>query len=304
MNTSSSPYLFGGIEGGGTKFNCAVGNSPENIVAEARFPTTTPVETVQKVCDFFAPYINQIQAIGLGSFGPFDANPASPTYGYITTTPKPNWDTTNILEMLKEKINLPIAADMDVVVAGLGEAKWGASKNDSHSLYLTIGTGIGGGYIVNWRPLGGLASFEMGHIRIPHDIELDPFRGVCPYHGDCFEGLASGPAIQARLSQPAESVPDNHSFWNVEAGYIAYALANYIFTIAPQRIIIGGGVMQKDFMLPMVRKKVQDLLNGYIVNDMVLGRIDEYIVAPALGSRSGVLGAIALAIEFVSRKSK
>ena len=134
-----------------------------------------------------------------------DANPESPTYGYITSTPKPGWSNANILGMLREKLSVPIVVDMDVVVAGLGEAKWGASKNDSHSLYLTIGTGIGGGYIVDGKPFHGLTSLEMGHIRIPHDFGLDPFRGACPYHGDCFEGLAAGPAIEARLGQRAET---------------------------------------------------------------------------------------------------
>jgi fructokinase len=294
---SPATRLYGGIEGGGTKFNCAIGSSPENIIAEARFATTTPTETIGQVCDFFAPYADQLAGIGLGSFGPFDADPDSPTYGYITTTPKPHWSNTDILSMLREKINLPFAADMDVVVAGLGEAKWGASRNDSHSLYLTIGTGIGGGYIVEGKPLRGLASLEMGHIRVPHDPQVDPFGGACPYHGDCFEGLASGPAIQARFNQRAETLPDDHSFWNVESTYIAHALANYVLTLAPKRIIIGGGVMQKEFMFPNVRKKVQELLNAYINHRSILEQIDQYIVPPALGSRAGVLGAIALIIE-------
>ena len=292
--------LFGGIEGGGTKFNCAVGNGPENIIAEARFATTTPAETIGQVCDFFAPYVNQLQGIGLGSFGPFDVDPASPTYGYITTTPKPNWANANILGMLREKINLPFAVDMDVVVAGLGEAKWGASKNDSHSLYLTIGTGIGGGHIVDGRPLRGLTSLEMGHIRIPHNFELDPFQGACPYHGDCFEGLAAGPAVLARFGQRGETLPDDHPYWNMEAGYIAHALVNFILSLAPQRIIIGGGVMQKDFMFPAVRRKTQELLNGYISHDMILNHIDEYIVPPALGGRAGELGCIVLAMQMDS----
>ena len=292
--------LFGGIEGGGTKFNCAVGNGPENIIAEARFATTTPAETIGQVCDFFAPYVNQLQGIGLGSFGPFDVDSASPTYGYITTTPKPNWANANILGMLREKINLPFAVDMDVVVAGLGEAKWGASKNDSHSLYLTIGTGIGGGHIVDGKPLRGLTSLEMGHIRIPHNFELDPFQGACPYHGDCFEGLAAGPAVLARFGQRGETLPDDHPYWNMEAGYIAHALVNFILSLAPQRIIIGGGVMQKDFMFPAVRRKTQELLNGYISHDMILNHIDEYIVPPALGGRAGELGCIALAMQMDS----
>jgi fructokinase len=289
--------LYGGIEGGGTKFNCAIGSGPDHIVAEARFPTTTPAETIGQVCEFFAPYLGQLHGIGLGSFGPFDVYSSSKTYGYITTTPKPHWGNTNILGMLQEKLKLPMAVDMDVVVAGLGEAKWGASKNDSHSLYLTIGTGIGGGYIVNGKPLRGLASLEMGHIRIPHDLNLDPFQGACPYHGDCFEGLAAGPAVEARLGQRGETLPEDHPFWAVEAGYIASALVNYILSLTPQRIIIGGGVMQKEIMFPTVRKKVQELLNRYINHDMMLNRIDEYVVPPALGGRSGMLGALALIMD-------
>ena len=289
--------LYGGIEGGGTKFNCAVGSGPEAIVAEARFPTTTPAETIGQVCEFFAPFVNQLHGIGLGSFGPFDIDPGSDTYGYITTTPKPHWGNTNLVGLLRDKMNLPFAVDLDVAVAGLGEAKWGASKDDSHSLYLTIGTGIGGGYIVNGKPVRGLVSPEMGHIRIPHNLSLDPFQGACPYHRDCFEGLAAGPAVEARLGQRGETLPDDHPFWEVEASYIASALVNYILCLTPQRIIIGGGVMQKRFMFPTVRKKVQELLNHYINNDTLLNNIDEYIVPPALGGRSGMLGAIALIMD-------
>jgi fructokinase len=290
-------YLFGGIEGGGTKFICAVASDPQNIVDEIRFPTTTPVETVQQVCDFFTPYLKQLHGIGLGSFGPVDVNPASPTYGYVTTTPKPNWANTNILGMLREKLNLPIAMDMDVVTAGLGEAKWGASMGFDPSLYLTIGTGIGGGYIINGKPLRGLVSLEMGHIRIPRDQNVDPFQGACPYHGDCFEGLASGPAIQARFGQRAETLSDDDPFWDVEAGYIAHALANYILTLAPRKIILGGGIMQKDFLLQKIRAQVKALLNKYLNHPVLIDHMDEYIVPPALGNRSGVLGAIALIMD-------
>lgn len=289
--------LYGGIEAGGTKFVCAVGSSPQNIVDEVRFPTTIPADTIQQVCDFFTPHMHHLHGIGLGSFGPVDVNPASPTYGYITSTPKPHWGNTNILGMLREKLNLPLAIDMDVAIAGLGEAKWGASQGLRHSLYLTIGTGIGGGFIIDGKPLRGLTSLEMGHIRIPHNLELDPFRGACPFHGDCFEGLASGPAIQARFGKRAETLSDNDPFWDVEAGYIANALVNYILTLTPEVIIIGGGVMQKDFMFPSVRVKVQELLNSYLMNDLLLKDIDKYIVPPMLGNRSGLLGGIALAME-------
>ena len=292
--------LYGGIEAGGTKFVCAVGSGPQNIVEEFRFPTTTPVETIQQVCDFFSQYINKLHGIGLGSFGPVNLDPASPTYGYITTTPKSNWGNTNILGMIREKLDLPIAMDMDVAIAGLGEAKWGASQWLIHSLYLTIGTGIGGSYIVDGKPLRGLFSLEMGHIRIPHNLELDPFQGACPYHGDCFEGLACGPAIQARFGKPAEAFSDDDPFWDMEAGYIANALVNYILTLAPEMIIIGGGVMQKEIMFPKVRAKVQELLNSYLMHDLLLKNMDKYIVPPLLGNRSGVLGGIALAMEMNS----
>lgn len=291
--------LYGGIEGGGTKFVCAVGNGPKNIMDEIRFPTMTPDETIRQVCDFFLPYLRkgQIKAIGLGSFGPVDIDPDSPTFGYVTTTPKPNWANTNILGKLKKELNVPIAMDMDVAASAMGEFKWGASKGLDPSLYLTIGTGIGGGYIKDGRPLRGIVSLEMGHIRIPHDLSLDPFRGSCPYHGDCFEGLASGPAIQARFGRRAETIADEDPFWEVEADYIAFALGNYIFTFAPRKIVLGGGVMQKNFLFERIRRKVLEVLNNYLNHSMLTEHIQEYIVPPALGYRSGVLGGIALAME-------
>ena len=289
--------LYGGIEAGGTKFVCAVGSGPENIVDEIRFPTTTPAETVQRVCDFYAPYLSQLRGIGLGSFGPVDIDPDSPTYGFITTTPKPHWANTNILGMLRQQLHVPIAMDMDVAAAAMGEFKWGASKGLDPSLYLTIGTGIGGGLIVNGKPFRGIVSLEMGHIRIPRDLELDPFQGSCPYHGDCFEGLASGPAIQARFGRRAEILADDDPYWNMETDYIACALANYIFAVAPKKIILGGGVMQKSFLFGKIREKVLELLNKYLNHSMLIDHIDEYIVPPLLGNRSGILGGIAMAIE-------
>jgi len=293
----SKPSLYGGIEGGGTKFVCAVGNGPEDIMDEIRFPTTTPEETIQSACDFFAPYLSRLRAIGFGSFGPIDIDPLSPTYGYITTTPKPHWSNTNILGMMREKLALPIAMDMDVAAAAMGECKWGASKGLDPSLYLTIGTGIGGGLIVGGKPFHGIVCLEMGHIRLPRNLELDSFQGSCPYHGDCFEGIASGPAIQARFGRRAETLADDDPFWAMEAEYIAHALANYILTLAPRKIVLGGGVMQKGFLFKEIRRKVQDILNDYLNHPMLTETIDEYIVPPLLGNRAGVLGGIALAME-------
>jgi fructokinase len=291
--------LYGGIEGGGTKFICIIGRSPDDIVDETRFPTTTPQETLQRISDFFTPYIesNRLKRIGLGSFGPVDTDPTSPTYGYITTTPKPGWANTDILGILKSRLHLPLVIDMDVAASALGEFRWGANQGIDPSLYLTVGTGIGGSYILDGKPLRGLVSLEMGHVYIPHDFKLDPFKGVCPYHGDCFEGLANGPAIQARFNKPAETLPDDHPFWELEAGYIAAALANYIFTFPPKRIVVGGGVMHRVFLYDRIRTRLSALLNNYLNHPTLTSFLDDYIVPPALGYRSGVLGGIALALD-------
>ena len=291
--------LFGGIEAGGTKFVCAVGGGPENIVDEIRFPTATPDETLARVCDFFAPYIRagQLQCIGLGSFGPVDLDPASATFGFITSTPKPHWQNANVLGFLQNKLGLLCIMDTDVNAAALGEFTWGASRDYDPSLYLTVGTGVGGGCIKDGKPYHGLLSPEMGHIRLVHDLKRDPFRGACPFHHDCFEGLASGPAIEARLGRRAETLADNDPFWDIEADYIAQALTNYIFVLSPKKIVLGGGVMQKGFLFPKIRRRVGELLNGYLQSEILLTELDEYIVTPALGSRAGVLGAIALAMQ-------
>jgi fructokinase len=291
--------LYGGIEAGGTKFVCVVASGPGQIVDEIRYMTTTPDETLGKAIQFFYPFVasGQISAIGVGAFGPLDSNPQSPTYGFVTATPKPGWSHTNVLGTLRDALRINIAVDMDVNTAALGEYLWGASKGCDPSLYLTIGTGIGGGYIVNGRPLIGLLSLEMGHVLIPHRRELDPFSGNCPFHGDCFEGLASGPAIEKRLGLTGAVIPEEDTFWDIEAEYIASALVNYILTLSPKKIILGGGVMQREFLFPKVRRRVRQLLNGYVSSKKILDEIEDYIVAPGLGNQSGSLGAIALAMQ-------
>ena len=294
MNTSQ---LYGGIEAGGTKFVCIVASDPGRIIEETRFPTTTPEETLNHSIQFFRPFVEsgQIQSIGVGCFGPLDLDPNSPTYGYITATPKPYWSNADVLGTLQRALKVKVGFDMDVNVAGLGEHLWGASQGLDPSLYLTIGTGIGGGFITGGEPLVGMLNLEMGPLRIPHDLERDPFKGNCPFHGDCFEGLANGPAIEKRLGVKGADIPESDPYWDIEAEYIASALMNYILTLSPRKIILGGGVMQREYLFPKIRARVQALLNGYVVHKSILEDIDHYIVPPALGNRSGSMGAIALA---------
>jgi fructokinase len=195
----------------------------------------------------------------------------------------------------KAAFDIPIAFDTDVNGAALGEWKWGAARGLDTFLYLTIGTGVGGGALVNGKLVHGLIHPEMGHLHLPHDRARDPFEGICSFHGDCFEGLASGPAIEKRWGQKAETLPPDHPAWDLEAHYIALALVNYIFTLSPQRIIIGGGVSSQGFLFPLIRRKVVDILNGYVQSPAVGEAIAEYIVPPGLGARSGMLGALAMA---------
>jgi fructokinase len=287
--------LFGGIEAGGTKFVCAVGGGPEDLREEIRFPTTMPEETLGRAVEFFKAQPEQVAAIGVGTFGPVDPNPKSPKFGYITTTPKPGWAQTDFVGTLREAFDLPIGFDTDVNAAALGEFRWGAAQGLDTFLYLTIGTGIGGGAMVEGNLLHGLIHPEMGHIFPQHDWERDPFPGFCPFHGDCFEGMAAGPAIEKRWGQKAEMLPPAHPAWELEAEYIAQALVNYVTILSPQKIIIGGGVMEAPGLFPMIRERTQQILNGYVQAPQILEQIDEYIVPPGLGNKAGVLGAIALA---------
>jgi fructokinase len=289
------PHL-GGIEAGGTKFVCAVGTGPDNLWAETRFPTTTPEETIGQAIALFQEQAQKepIAAIGIASFGPVDPNPASPTFGYITTTPKPHWAQTDLAGAIGRAIGVPVGLDTDVNGAALGEYRWGAAQGLDTFIYLTIGTGLGGGGLVGGKLVHGLIHPEMGHIRLPRHPD-DPYPGACPFHGDCLEGMAAGPALQGRWGQRAETLPLDHPAWEIEAHYLAYGLVNFICTLSPQRLILGGGVMDQAHLFPLVRRKTQDLLNGYVQSPEIIERIDQYIVPPGLGNRAGVLGAIALA---------
>lgn len=290
---------FGGIEAGGTKFVCVITDEARNILAETRFPTTMPRETIDRVIQFFteqnAMLPEPICAMGVACFGPIEPEPSSPQFGYITTTPKPGWRNTPVVQPLMDAFGVPVAIDTDVNAAAVGEGTWGAAEGMDDFLYLTIGTGIGGGGVFNGKPLHGLIHPEMGHIRLPHDWSRDPFAGFCPFHGDCFEGLAAGPSLLARWGQPGDTLPLDHPAWALEAHYIALALQSLICTLSPRKIILGGGVMQQPQLFPMIHAETLQLLNGYVQSPTILDHIDEYIVPPSLGGRAGVFGAIALA---------
>jgi fructokinase len=289
--------LLGGIEAGGTKFVCAVGTGPDDVRAETRFPTTSPAETLKRTVDFFRDqqHLGPLAAVGIAAFGPLDPDPASPAFGTITSTPKPGWRDTEFAGLIRRELQVPVGFDTDVNVAALGEGTWGAAQGLTDFLYLTIGTGIGGGGLLGNQLMHGLIHPEMGHIRIPHDRHEDPFPGRCPFHGDCLEGLACGPAIEERWGCSAKELPEGHSAWDLEAKYLALALTNFICTLSPRRIILGGGVMGQPQLFPLIREKVASLLNGYVQSPAILEEIEHYIVPPALAERAGVLGAIALA---------
>ena len=291
--------LYGGIEAGGTKFNCIIATGPDDIRAEIRIPTTTPKETLSEVIEFFQDFQQskgvRISSIGIACFGPADLHEESKTWGYITSTPKAGWADTNIAGPVSEALGVPVAFDIDVNGAGLGEYAWGNGRGLSSFIYVTIGTGIGAGIIIDGKPVHGLVHAEVGHIRIPHDWKVDSFPGGCPFHGDCFEGLANGPAIKARWGKPAEELQPDHPAWDLEATYIALACHNLVCSYSPERIILGGGVMSQEQLFPKIRKKLVQLLNGYVQSPAIIDHTDRYITPPGLGSRAGELGAIFMA---------
>jgi fructokinase len=287
--------LFGAIEAGGTKFVCAVGTSPDDLRAEARFPTTTPQETLGKCCEFFRAQ-PALDALGVGCFGPIELRRSSPHYGHVTTTPKPGWANANVVGALQHALGVPIAFDTDVNGAALGEARWGAARGLDTAVYVTIGTGIGGGALIGGKLSHGLAHPEMGHLMLPREPDDTTFAGHCPFHGGrCWEGLASGPAIERRWGQRAETLPLEHPAWDLEARYIASALATLVLVVSPERLILGGGVMQVEALFPLVRRHLLRVLGGYVHADAVVSGIDDYVVPPQLGQKSGIAGALALA---------
>lgn len=290
--------LVGGIEAGGTKFVCAIGTGPDDIRAEARMQTRMPVETLEEAAAFFRDQPALPAAMGIGCFGPVDPQPASPTYGYITSTPKDGWANTDVAGYFRRALGVPVVFDTDVNAAVLGEHRWGAAQDVTTFLYLTIGTGIGGGALVDGKLLHGLLHPEMGHILVPR-APGDDFEGLCPYHHTCLEGMAKGPSLTARWGRPGPELPADHAAWTTEAHYLAMAVVNFVLTLSPERVIMGGGVMHQRQLFPLIRAAVREKLGGYVQKPEIIEHMDDYIVPPGLGDRAGVLGAMALAIEAV-----
>jgi len=290
--------LIGAIEAGGTKFVCGVGTGDGRIMERVRIPTGRPEETVRPVIEFFRD--KPIQAIGIGSFGPIDVNPASPQYGHITTTPKPGWSGFPLLATIREALGVPAGWDTGVNAAALGEAKWGAARGLDSCVYFTIGTGVGMGVYAEKRRLHGLVHPEAGHIPVRRHPE-DHFAGACPYHGDCLEGMAAGPALEKRWGKPGGQLPADHPAWAIEAHYIAQAVMTAILMLSPHKVILGGGVMHQAQLFPAVRDAVKRGLNGYVKAPEILERIHEYIVPPGLGDDAGLCGALALGLEALQR---
>jgi len=284
--------LLGAIEAGGTKFICAIGTEKGEILEKKSFLTKTPSETLKKVVEFFLD--KKIEALGIGCFGPVDLDENSKTYGYITSTPKPNWSNYNILGELKKHFDIPMSFDTDVNGTALGEINWGSGIGMDSLIYLTVGTGIGGGIYSGGKLVHGMTHPETGHILIKRE-KNDYYRGKCPYHGDCLEGMASGPAIEERWGVKAYELEENHKAWDLEAYYLAQGLINYILIMSPKKIILGGGVMKQKQLFPLIRKKVVEILNGYVFHKNILENIDEYIVSPKLGDNAGICGGLALA---------
>ncbi|RLQ94899.1 ROK family protein [Falsibacillus albus] len=287
-----SEVLVGGIEAGGTKFVCAVGRTDGTIEERMVIPTLHPEETIPKVFEFFKKH--EISALGIGSFGPVDINKDSPTYGSITTTPKPGWGNYPFVAVMKEALDVPVGFQTDVNGAALGEMAFGAAKGLDSCLYLTVGTGIGGGAVMSGEIVQGLSHPEMGHILVKRHPE-DAYQGACPYHRDCLEGMASGPAIEKRWGKKGAELSGEKEVWELEAYYLAQALVNYILILSPKKIILGGGVMKQPQLFPLVRKNVQTLLNNYVNVSEVAENIENYIVSPGLGDNAGIVGALVLA---------
>lgn len=291
---------IGAIEAGGTKFICGVGNEKGEILDRISFPTEVPERTLEQAVAFFRD--KGVEAIGIGSFGPINLDRSSPGYGRVTTTPKPGWSGFDFVGYVKRSFPVPIGFDTDVNAAVFGEATWGAAKGLDSCVYYTIGTGVGVGVYVEGKLVHGLVHPEGGHVMIRRHSE-DSFEGLCPYHRDCLEGMASGPAIEKRWGVKGSELASDHKAWEMGAYYLAQAISGVILTLSPKKVILGGGVMHQKQLFPLIRKGVAHNLNGYVASPAILDDIDNYIVPPALGDNAGLYGALALGIEAAGQYS-
>ncbi|MGH3825692.1 MAG: ROK family protein [Pseudonocardiaceae bacterium] len=288
---------LGAVELGGTKVVCLVGSDPAHIVAQTRIATGKPAETLAQVLAFFQREQSRggsLAAIGIASFGPLELRRSQPRYGFITASPKPGWTHVDMVGPARRALGVPVGFDTDVNAAALGEGRWGAGRDLDTFVYLTVGTGIGAGAVVEGRVTHGLGHPEMGHLSVPRQPG-DHFAGQCPFHGDCWEGMASGTAIAARWGRPAERLEgaELRAAVHLEAAYLAAGLRTIVYTIAPQRIMIGGGVTGLPGLFPLVRAELRETLAGY--PGLSEHAADDFIVPPALGPLAGPAGALVLA---------
>lgn len=286
---------YGLIEAGGTKFVLGIAEADRTIRATHRIPTTTPDETIGAAVDWFKAQGDLLAAIGIGSFGPLQLDRTAPNWGHITRTPKPHWADTDLVSPFARAFGCPVAIETDVNAAALAEAKWGAGVGCGSLLYLTIGTGIGGGFVSGGELLHGLSHPEMGHIRLPRHPDDMEFKGACPFHGDCLEGLASGPAIIARWGRSLSELDPGHPGKAIIAWYLSQAMVTFQAVMEPERIVLGGGVTGAAGLLHLVRAEAKSAAAGYFAGDP-----EKVIVAPGLGEQSGLLGALAVALSSTS----
>ena len=287
--------LFGTLEAGGTKMVLSIGNERNELLEQTVIPTEMPDKTIPAMAAWFKD--RHIAALGIGTFGPVDLSPGSPTYGWITKTPKPGWQDKPLLPPLRDALGVPAKIDTDVNAAALAEWQLGAAKGLNSCLYVTVGTGIGAGVVAEGKLVHGLLHPELGHMLLRQEPEDPAPAGFCPYHQGCLEGLASGPAMEKRWGTKAQYLPPDHEAWGLEAAYLAQMCMNAVCAFSPEKIILGGGVMQQKHLFPLIRQKTKDLLNGYIHVREITERIDTYIVEPGLGTKSGATGALLLARE-------
>lgn len=291
---------LGALEAGGTKMVCAIGDEHGNVIERASFPTRNPAETMPDIIGFFKD--KGIEALGVSSFGPLNLDKNDPGFGDITTTPKLDWRNYPLRRALMEALNVPVGIDTDVNGAALAEVRLGAGKGLDSLVYYTIGTGVGGGAVVDGKLLHGLVHPEMGHMLL-RPSEKDPApHGFCPYHDGCLEGMANGPAIEKRWGVSAKELPEDHPAWDLEAEYLAQMCANTTLMLSPKRIVLGGGVMHQTHLFPKIRRRTLELLNGYVAHRAVLEDIESFIVPPALGDNAGAAGSLLLALDALEEK--